>query len=182
MRPRCSANAADRPPERGSLSAGRLSSITAVNTPCISVCAQHRHPLAGVGVAWRNRPKRASRRSYAPVFRGSECRPIKSPNCERDLRSPSGGYLGLRGWFLVSAHVGGGDRIRAKDFSLGKNPGGPEANKVKSNAGPTDLAQVVDAWERLPAAVRAGILAMIAASGGNARQRGVRRRQGSLNA
>lgn len=34
MRPRCSANAADRPPERGSLSAGRQSSIGAVNKPC----------------------------------------------------------------------------------------------------------------------------------------------------
>jgi hypothetical protein len=44
--------------------------------------------------------------------------------------------------------------------------GGPEGTNAKSNAVPSDLAQVVAAWERLPAAIRAGILALVHASDG----------------
>jgi len=40
------------------------------------------------------------------------------------------------------------------------------STNVKSNALHSDLAEVVAAWGRLPAAVRAGIVAMVRASGG----------------
>ena len=45
-----------------------------------------------------------------------------------------------------------------------EKPGVEQSTNVKSNAVPPDLAEVVAAWGRLPAAVRAGIVAMVRAS------------------
>ena len=44
--------------------------------------------------------------------------------------------------------------------------GGEQSTNAKSNAVPSDLAEVVAAWGRLPDAARAGIVAMVRASGG----------------
>ena len=44
--------------------------------------------------------------------------------------------------------------------------GGEQSTNAKSNAVPSDLAEVVAAWGRLPDAIRAGVLAMVRASGG----------------
>jgi hypothetical protein len=44
--------------------------------------------------------------------------------------------------------------------------GMPEGNSADCSALPPDLALVVSAWVQLPEAVRAGILAMVKASGG----------------
>jgi hypothetical protein len=41
-----------------------------------------------------------------------------------------------------------------------------ESSSADSSALPPDLAVVVAAWDRLPEVVRAGILAMVKASGG----------------
>ena len=51
-------------------------------------------------------------------------------------------------------------------YSSGNTGGVEQSTNAKSNAVPPDLAEVVAAWGRLPAAVRAGIVAMVRASGG----------------
>ncbi|HXG11398.1 MAG TPA: hypothetical protein VNK04_16710 [Gemmataceae bacterium] len=74
----------------------------------------------------------------------------------------------------------GGFAIRCPNFpsieianELGQNPTGEVPVKVPSSSGtvsgpqfPPDLARVVAAWDRLPEAIKAGILALIQAAGG----------------
>ena len=61
--------------------------------------------------------------------------------------------------------VEGGQDSKEPGFTREK-PGIEQSTNVKSYAVPPDLAEVVAAWGRLPAAVRAEIVVMVRASGG----------------
>ncbi|MBM3953702.1 MAG: hypothetical protein FJ309_03620 [Planctomycetes bacterium] len=59
----------------------------------------------------------------------------------------------------------GDEGLEQTTFSSGKQGVGPECSAFCSALSP-DLALVVECWERLPDAVRAGMVAMVKATGG----------------